>query len=281
MRRGTSAPDGFARREPSRSRARRQCRAARAHRASADAANRVAAAAAFALEDKLAGPAQAQHLVASPRQRDGAVDVAIAARDLFAPLARDFTRVVAEPALAPLPPAGTWRWHASAPMAASCAGPTAAPSAVGAEPGGAAAARACVCLTHATRAAAAPAQVDVAFPVDDAALARVVAESGVDVHSRAGLAMGPGRRRPRRRHGPAAGRVSRTPAARGATPSRAGSAWPRDHRGARSRCTCSPRSRSGACCASNRGRRTRDRRHRARCRRRRCAGRGASAARIA
>ena len=49
-------------------------------------ADRVAAAAAFALEDQLAGPAHEQHLVASPRRRDGGVEVAIAARSLFAPL---------------------------------------------------------------------------------------------------------------------------------------------------------------------------------------------------
>ena len=76
-------------------------------------ADRVAAAAAFALEDQLAGPAQAQHLVASPRSRDGAVEVAIAARALFDPLRETFARVVAEPAIAPVPPAGVWRWYSS------------------------------------------------------------------------------------------------------------------------------------------------------------------------
>ena len=67
-------------------------------------ADRVAAAAAFALEDQLAGPAHEQHLVASPRRRDGGVEVAIAARSLFAPLQTEFARVVAEPAVAPVPP---------------------------------------------------------------------------------------------------------------------------------------------------------------------------------
>ena len=43
-------------------------------------ADRVAAAAAFALEDQLAGPAQAQHIVASAQRRDGSVEVAVASR---------------------------------------------------------------------------------------------------------------------------------------------------------------------------------------------------------
>ncbi len=77
-------------------------------------ADRIATAVAFALEDQLAGPAGEHHLAASTRRRDGTVEVAVAQRALVAGLARDFTRVVAEPALAPIPPAGTWRWHASA-----------------------------------------------------------------------------------------------------------------------------------------------------------------------
>ena len=76
--------------------------------------DRVAAAAAFALEDQLAGPANDAHLVASPRRRDGSVDVAVVQRALIAPLAREFARIVAEPALAPVPAAGTWRWYPSA-----------------------------------------------------------------------------------------------------------------------------------------------------------------------
>jgi hypothetical protein len=66
-------------------------------------ADRVSAAAAFALEDQLAGR-RMKRTVASPRRRDGSVDVAVTQRALMAPLAREFARVVAEPALAPILP---------------------------------------------------------------------------------------------------------------------------------------------------------------------------------
>ncbi len=76
--------------------------------------DRLPAAAAFALEDRLAGPAPERHLAVSGRQRDGTVDVTIVARDLVASIAASFARVVAEPAVAPSPPFGAWRWYASA-----------------------------------------------------------------------------------------------------------------------------------------------------------------------
>jgi len=82
---------------------------------------RVAGAAAFAVEDQLAGPQDAQHLAVSPQQPDGRVRVVIASRAPVAalrarhgndgPLAR-LSRVVAEPDLA-LPYNG-WRWCGSA-----------------------------------------------------------------------------------------------------------------------------------------------------------------------
>lgn len=143
-------------------------------------ADRVPAAAAYALEDKLAGPAQAQHLVASPRERDGSVDVAVAARDLFAPLARDYARVVAEPALAPVPPADAWRWYASAAGGGfvrrgdGSALSVAAPDSDAALP-----AELSLAVTQAARAGAAPARIEVAFPATDAALDAWSREGGL------------------------------------------------------------------------------------------------------
>lgn len=143
-------------------------------------ADRVAAAAAYALEDRLAGPAQAQHLVTSMRQRDGNVDVAIAARDLFAPLARDFARVVAEPAVAPTPPARAWRWYASA------AGDTFIRRADGsafAVPSPREAAplppELILAIAHAARTPPGPARIEVAFPATDAALAAWSEQAGI------------------------------------------------------------------------------------------------------
>jgi type II secretion system protein L len=79
---------------------------------------RVAAAAAFAVDDQLAGPPDAHHLAVSTQQTGGRVRVVIATRALVAAL-RDrhavggpFTRVMAEPDLA-IPYAG-WRWCAAA-----------------------------------------------------------------------------------------------------------------------------------------------------------------------
>jgi type II secretion system protein L len=79
--------------------------------------SRVASAAAFAVDDQLAGPAEALHLAASPQQPDGCVRVVIAARSLVAalrdrsaPLAR-VSRAIAEPELAL--PTREWRWCAA------------------------------------------------------------------------------------------------------------------------------------------------------------------------
>ena len=76
-------------------------------------ADRVAAAATFALEDQFAAPADQQHLVPGTQQRAGNVPVTIAPRALVAALQKDFARVVAEPAVAPIPADGHWRWYAS------------------------------------------------------------------------------------------------------------------------------------------------------------------------
>jgi len=73
--------------------------------------SRVASAAAFALEDQLAGPKATHHLAVSPRSQDGRVRVAIAARSLIDAIAKacpNAARIVAECDLAT--PAADWRW---------------------------------------------------------------------------------------------------------------------------------------------------------------------------
>ena len=77
-------------------------------------ADRVATAAAFALEDALARPASEQHLQVSTRDAQGRVMATVTQRALVDVLSRDFTRLVAEPALAPVPKPGRWLWLPSA-----------------------------------------------------------------------------------------------------------------------------------------------------------------------
>lgn len=77
-------------------------------------ADRVAAAAAFALEDVFARPASEQHLHVSARDAQGRVMATVTQRSLVDGLARDFTRLVAEPALTPVPKSGRWLWLPSA-----------------------------------------------------------------------------------------------------------------------------------------------------------------------
>ncbi len=140
-------------------------------------ADRVAAAAALALDDQLAGPAQEQHLVASPRRRDGGVDVAIVQRALLPPLHRAFARVVAEPAIAPIPPAGTWRWHASAAGGGFVRKSDGSAFAVGA-PGADAPSELALALRHARHAGAMPGRVDVTFDCTDAQVAAWTSQCG-------------------------------------------------------------------------------------------------------
>jgi type II secretion system protein L len=73
--------------------------------------SRIASAAAFALEDQLAGPNATHELAVSPQSHDGTVRVAIAARTLIEGIAHacpKATRIVAECDLAS--PARDWRW---------------------------------------------------------------------------------------------------------------------------------------------------------------------------
>ena len=81
-------------------------------------ASRVAGAAAFALEDQLAGPNTAHHVAASAQGRDGRVRVAIVARSLIAEIVDEYsgvTRIVAECDLAT--PTADWKWCAREPDA--------------------------------------------------------------------------------------------------------------------------------------------------------------------
>jgi hypothetical protein len=133
-------------------------------------ADRVAAAAAFALEDQLAGPAHEQHLVASARRRDGGVDVAIAARSLFAPLRKEFARVVAEPATASNSPANAWRWYVSGADGGFVRKPEGSAFAVSAPHGDSVPTELALALAQAKRSGGGAPRVEVAFTVDDAQL---------------------------------------------------------------------------------------------------------------
>jgi len=149
---------------------------------------RVAAAAAFAVDDQLAGPYDAQHLAASAQQPDGRVHVVVAARPLIAalrdrsaqtgPLAR-VTRVIAEPDLA-VPYAG-WRWCAAADRGDGfvrrtdgSAFPASATTAADALPQELA-----LALAHARRDGKPPPEVRVECDAADADLVRWQSETGV------------------------------------------------------------------------------------------------------
>jgi hypothetical protein len=140
-------------------------------------ADRVAAAAAFALEDQLAGPAHAQHIVASPQRKDGSVEVAIAPRAPFASLPAQFARVVAEPTVAPVPAPRTWRWYESAAGGGFVRKPDGTAFAVGVAQAGAPAEIA-LAVAHAARDRALD-RVEVAFAVEDAQLRAWSEECGV------------------------------------------------------------------------------------------------------
>ena len=142
--------------------------------------DRVAAAAAYALEDQLAAPAQDQHIAVSAPQGDGRVHAFVAARALVASLAVQFSRVVPEPVLAPLPPSSHWRWFASGAPGGFVRKPdggafaVSAPTADGALP-----AELTWALAYALRSGAPVKLVEVAFACDDDTLARYAATAGI------------------------------------------------------------------------------------------------------
>jgi type II secretion system protein L len=130
--------------------------------------SRVASAAAFALEDQLAGPHVAHHIAASTRSPAGHVRVAIVARALLDGIADrcpNVARIVAECDLAV--PANDWRWCAQELKAAGfvrrpdgSAFPTDPPSVDGALP-----AELSLALQQARRSGALPARVRVELPM--------------------------------------------------------------------------------------------------------------------
>jgi hypothetical protein len=127
-------------------------------------ADRVAAAAAFALEDQLAGPANEQHIAVSSQRADGIVEAIVANRSLVARLADDFDRILAEPALAPMPPPQHWRWFASVAGGGFVRKPDGSAFATGASdrvPD-----ELVLALDHAARAGNGPACVEMAFAPD-------------------------------------------------------------------------------------------------------------------
>lgn len=80
-------------------------------------AHRVEQAVAYALEERLATPLETSVVVAGPQGADGRIVVLVASRALARALASQvppFARILAEPLLAQLPPADTWRWCAAA-----------------------------------------------------------------------------------------------------------------------------------------------------------------------
>ena len=145
--------------------------------------SRVANAAAFALEDQLAGPNTAHHVAVSSQARDGRVRVAIVARTLVDAIVEACpraTRIVAECDLAV--PASDWRWCAREPRAAGfvrrsdgSAFPTDPPSAEGALP-----AVLALALTQARRGDVPPTRVRVEATIAAQLLARWHRETGVE-----------------------------------------------------------------------------------------------------
>jgi hypothetical protein len=146
------------------------------------APSRTGAAARFALEDQLAGPADAQHLAVSAQRAGGRVIVVIAARRDVAALAASraprFARVIAEPDLAG--PAAAWRWCQPDDGAGGFVRlPDGGAFPVGASAPASMPPELAHALDRASRDGAAPPEVVVHRAVDDADLAQWSRESGV------------------------------------------------------------------------------------------------------
>ncbi len=127
-------------------------------------ADRVATAAAFALEDQLAGPVNEQHIAVSPQHADGTVEAVIASRALIASLGKRFDRVLAEPSLTPRPPPRHWRWYASGTGGGFVRRPDG--SAFGTSAHAGVPAELSLALDHAARAGSGPVAVQMAFAVE-------------------------------------------------------------------------------------------------------------------
>jgi hypothetical protein len=139
-------------------------------------ADRVPAAAAYALEDQLAGPAEEQHIAASSQRPDGTVEAIVANRGLVAELAANFERVLAEPALAPRPPPGHWRAYASGLSGGFVRRPDGSAFAMSEHPG--MPPELTLALDHAAGTGSAPLDVEMAFPEDKVAQVGVAQRSG-------------------------------------------------------------------------------------------------------
>ena len=127
-------------------------------------ADRVAAAASFALEDQLAGPAAEQHIAVSLQRSDGTVEAIVASRELVASLVTSFARVLAEPALAPRPARRRWCWYPSGAGGGFVRKPDGTAFATSKQRG--LPAELGLALDHAVRAGSGPIGVDMAFDAE-------------------------------------------------------------------------------------------------------------------
>jgi hypothetical protein len=139
-------------------------------------ADRVSAAAGFALEDQLAGPADEQHIAVSSQRADGTIEAIVANRNLVAQLADEFDRILAEPALAPLPPPHHWRWYASGAGGGFVRKADGSSFATG--PLDVVPAELALAIDHAARAGSGPAGVELAFAPDESLRAEVARHAG-------------------------------------------------------------------------------------------------------
>jgi hypothetical protein len=144
-------------------------------------ATRVEQVVAFALEERLATPLDASVVVAGPQAAGGRVVALVTSRALSRAVAAHvprFDRVLAEPQLAQSPPAGAWRWCASADHGFVLA-PTGEAFAVGAAERGELPADFRQALEQAARAGRAPERVLACIEADDAQRAAWMRASGV------------------------------------------------------------------------------------------------------
>jgi len=139
-------------------------------------ADRVAAAAAYSLEDQLAGPADEQHIAASLQRPDGTVEAIVANRGLVAELAATFERVLAEPALAPRPAPGHWRAYASGLSGGFVRRPDGSAFATSGHAG--MPPELALALDHAEATGSAPVDVEMAMPEDMSTRANIAQRSG-------------------------------------------------------------------------------------------------------
>jgi Type II secretion system (T2SS), protein L len=138
--------------------------------------DRVGAAASFALEDQLAGPADEQQIAVSPQRPDGSVEAIVANRRLVASLANHFDRVLAEPALAPRPPQQYWCWYASGAGGGFVRKPDGSAFAISENEG--VPAELTLAVDHASREGNGPVGVETAFAADDTTRAAFAQQLG-------------------------------------------------------------------------------------------------------